>query len=50
MVFLNFAKEAHLEHFVAEFNLPVFLLCWVLTDVVNIPVDKTSARRGNLGE
>lgn len=28
---------AHLEDFVVDFNLPVLLLCWILTDIINVP-------------
>lgn len=28
---------AHLEDFVADFNLPVLLFCWILTDIIDVP-------------
>lgn len=39
--------QTDLEHFVAEFNLPVLLLSRILTYIVNIPVDKTMKRTCN---
>lgn len=32
-----FPPPAHLEDFIADFNLPVLLFGWILTDIVNVP-------------
>lgn len=32
-----FLPPAYLEHFVADFNPPVLLFCWILTDIFDVP-------------
>lgn len=35
-ILLNLQKS-HLKDLIGEFDLPVFLFCWILADVVNVP-------------